>query len=76
MVNLKPETPPPQGTYPVLVAREVVYRAPHVSRHEAGEEGVVTSAGDRFVFVRFGNDTHAKACPPESLELVFQEENR
>ena len=44
--------------------QKVIYRAPHVRPDEPGEEGVVTTdGGGGYVFVRYGNDTTAKATP-------------
>lgn len=55
---------------PLEPGRKVVYRPPHVPRWEPGEKGVVTSVTPACVFVRFGKDVHAKACPRESLEIA------
>lgn len=52
------------------IGNKVVYRASHVKRTEPGEEGVITSVNDRFVFVRYGPDTTAKATHPAMLDLV------
>lgn len=52
------------------VGRLVVYRAPHVPDHEPGEEGVITSVGTTYVFVRFGKATNGVACDPETLTLA------
>lgn len=35
--------------------------------HEDCERGRVTSQNAHYVFVRFGTDTHSKACRPEDL---------
>lgn len=48
----------------------VVYRAPHLKRTEQGEQGVITSVNDHFVFVRYGAQTGSQATPPELLESV------
>lgn len=34
------------------------------------EEGVITGAGDRWVFVRFAGDTIAKATAPGALDFI------
>ena len=34
------------------------------------EEGVITSANDMFIFVRYGSDTHSKATNPEDLFFI------
>lgn len=34
------------------------------------EEGVITSAGEQYVFVRYGSDVGSKATHPEMLELL------
>lgn len=34
------------------------------------EEGVITSANDRFVFVRYGTDIHSKATDPDDLRFI------
>jgi len=52
------------------VGHKVVYRAPHVGRTEAGEEGVITSVGPTYVFVRYGTRTGSAATVPETLTLV------
>lgn len=48
------------------VGRRVVFKYHH------GEEveGVVSSANERFVFVRFGSAASAEACDPEQLRLA------
>lgn len=48
----------------------VVYRAPHVGRGEAGDEGVITSVNDHFVFVRYGTAQTSQATPPHALTTV------
>lgn len=47
-----------------------------VFRYHHGEEvvGQVTSANDRFVFVRFGQATSSEACDPSMLRLAFTTE--
>ena len=45
--------------------RKVVYTA----HHGETEEGVITSANCKFIFVRYGSDCHSKATDPEQLEF-------
>lgn len=52
------------------IGQKVVYRAPHVSPDRPGEEGVITSVGDIWVYVRFGADAHSKATHPSQLTAV------
>ena len=52
------------------IGDRVVYRPPHIKRTEPGEEGVIVSVSDRYVFVRYGTDSHAKATHPAFLNLV------
>ena len=47
--------------YGLEVGQKVVYRPPHLSPMEPGEEGVITKIGASFVYVRYGDDTHSKA---------------
>lgn len=54
------------------VGQKVIYRPPHVDHDRQGEEGVVTTVGDTFVYVRFGTDTYSKATWAGSLEAVTQ----
>ena len=35
--------------------------------HPRVEKGLVTSVNRTYVFVRFGGDSHSKACRPEDL---------
>jgi len=41
----------------------VVYTPTHGDR----EDGVITSVGDRYVFVRYRGDQHSKATSPDDL---------
>jgi len=41
----------------------VVYTPTHGGR----EDGVITSVGDRYVFVRYRGDQHSKATSPDDL---------
>ena len=52
------------------IGQKVVYRAPHVPLSSPGEEGVITSVGPRFVFVRYGADAHSKATEASMLTAV------
>lgn len=56
------------------VGRAVSY-IPHHAHGDAGhpdvEHGVVTSANDKFVFVRFGARIGSQACDPDTLRLQF-----
>lgn len=47
----------------------VVYSPPHEQGKR--EEGVITSANERFVFVRYGADKHSKATHPDNLDLLY-----
>lgn len=51
------------------IGAAVVYTVPH---SEKFEDGVITSANDRFVFVRYTGDTHAKATHPANLALLAE----
>jgi len=44
----------------------VVYTAPHGAR----EDGVISSVGAAYVFVRYGGDSHSKATLPQDLTLL------
>lgn len=48
-----------------FVGRRVIF----TYHHGTTEEGIATSANDRYVFVRFGADTTSKACDPTMLTL-------
>ena len=50
-----------------LVGREVVYTEKHTKKKEYG---IITSVNDKYVFVKYGNDTIAKATKPQELEEV------
>ena len=54
--------------------QKVVYRAPHVRADEPGEEGVVVrdALPSGWVYVRYGNDVHAKATPRECLAPIWE----
>lgn len=49
------------------INRKVVYRP---FPDSPVEEGVITSVGERWVFVRYGNDSGPMATRAEDLELV------
>lgn len=38
--------------------------------HPGVEQGVITSVGFRWAFVRYGSDTHSKATDPGALTLL------
>jgi hypothetical protein len=44
----------------------VVYAPAHGKR----EDGVITSVGTRYVYVRYAGDAHSKATEPGDLELL------
>jgi len=48
------------------IGKLVVYTAPHGAR----EDGVITSVGDAYVFVRYSGDSHSKATMPQDLTLL------
>lgn len=50
------------------VGRQVEYRPAHPAL--PAERGVISSVGERYVFVRYGEDLTAKATPPGDLTLV------
>ncbi|AMM44972.1 hypothetical protein SP15_174 [Bacillus phage SP-15] len=53
--------------------RKVVY-TPYIGCPDhLKEEGVITTVGTRYVFVRYGNDIHSKATSPEDLEYAFDD---
>lgn len=52
------------------VGQKVIYRAPYVPLGEPGEEGVITSVNERFVFVRYGADVGSKATEAQYLMAV------
>ena len=67
----------------VHVGDKVIYRAAHSpvgagrprlmpeeTLRPVAEEGVITSVGDRFVFVRYGSDHGSKATSAEMLTLL------
>lgn len=52
------------------IGDKVIYRAPHVWRTDAGEEGVITSVNSAYVFVRYGESVAAVATPANCLVPV------
>ena len=38
--------------------------------HDSPEDGVITSVGERYVFVRYGFQSRGKATPAEKLRLA------
>lgn len=55
------------------IGRKAIYRERSGFRIGVVEEGVITSYNDYFVFVRYGNDTHAKATRRGDLEWAAAE---
>jgi len=55
-----------------LVGCGVVYTPGHGPR----EDGVITSVGDRLVFVRYAGDAASKATSPGDLEPLTGRGNR
>ncbi len=54
----------------LYVGQTVYYIPRHAKgdfRHKDTERGIVSRIRDNVVFVRFGNDTHGKACDPALL---------
>lgn len=49
------------------IGESVIYTQPHGVKTE---DGVITSVGPQFVFVRYGNDRRSKATHPDNLELT------
>ena len=45
----------------------------YATGHRA-EDGVITSVGDRWVFVRYAGDQHSKATAPELLTLLREDQ--
>jgi len=54
---------------PADVGRKVVYRIPGSSLLD---EGVITRVDTKWIFVRFGNDSAAKATLRESLDWTSE----
>ena len=55
----------------IYVDMKVWYVPDHAQgniRHTDVERGIVTSKNTENVFVRFGGDTHSKACSPKNLQ--------
>lgn len=48
------------------VGAAVVYTVPHGL---LTEDGIITSVNEKWVFVRYGRDRHAKATHPDNLDL-------
>jgi hypothetical protein len=42
----------------------------YTPRHGRREDGVLTSVGCSYAFVRYAGDATSKATPPEHLELL------
>jgi len=59
------------------IGQSVVYTPPGCeSECTRREQGVITAVSDRYVFVRYGADVHAKATAPENLALLAEEVRR
>jgi hypothetical protein len=52
------------------IGQLVVYRAPHLTSADQGDQGVITSVNDRYVFVRYGSQQTSQATPVELLTAV------
>ena len=50
------------------VGSKVLYRPNH--QKTGGEEGVITSVGKVYVFVRYGDDSFSKATSASMLRLI------
>jgi hypothetical protein len=53
---------------------EAKERIGHAVIYQTGsgpEGGCITSANDRYVFVRYGSDFHSKATNPADLTFIF-----
>lgn len=48
------------------IGRKVVYTAPHGAK----EDGIITTVGFTYVFVRYGNNQHGSATDPKRLALL------
>lgn len=49
------------------LGRGVVYHS-----HGVSESGVLSSWNEQYVFVRFDNDLHGKACRPDDVTFEFK----
>lgn len=54
------------------IGEEVTYQDPFPSGlfPSGRKDGVITSVGDRFVFVRYGQDAYSRATRAEDLTLA------
>lgn len=56
------------------IGDRVIYHDGHAPYPASpGEEGVITSVSDRFVFVRYGNGMTGVATDPDGLEFAAPE---
>jgi len=56
----------------------VRYMPPHCNgniEHRDVEEGIVSSANDKFIFVRYNEGITGAATPPEHLTVLKEPEN-
>lgn len=53
------------------VGRQVIYRPAHGANPE---QGIITSVGEVYVFVRYGDDQHSKATAPGDLKLAIPDD--
>jgi hypothetical protein len=51
------------------IGRLVIYRPMRRKTKERGDEGVITSVNDTYVFVRYGTQQTSEATRPEDLRL-------
>lgn len=55
----------------IYIGMKVLYVPSHAKgdlTHKDVEKGVVTSKNEQYIFVRFGGDTHGKACSANNLQ--------
>jgi hypothetical protein len=57
----------------LLDRREETRRVEYRPAGARPDQGVVTAVTDRYVFVRYNGQTHAKATVPEDLHLIWEE---
>jgi hypothetical protein len=55
-----------------MIGAAVIYRPPGWTEESwaPAEQGIITSVGDRWVFVQYGADHHPKATDPAQLRLL------
>jgi len=59
------------GCEPLTIGRVVVYHSPHTPDNAPGQEGVISSVNDHYVFVRYGNSATSQATPVDRLEFCY-----